>query len=317
MQRRSPNRPKALKLLQTYTACFAAGDSVLATLSKDVVVWDVAGRAKRYRVHPVSHPSHCDFNADGSRLAVKTTSGKIVTLHAKDGSDVRVIDDGSEGEGANLMYSPCSTFIVDGSWEGSLSVRDASTGTTEFRRQIEGEMVTAVCTDATRQTWAIHHCRKSPTESSRPDYVSLWRWPFREPKVFEHRRRFVRAFALSTDGSLIAMCAHVPKKGYHVTVHSVSGFESIASLWLDESALVKEIRWSPDRKEFAIVRREGFLFYRYPELALVANFELKYASDLVYAHTGRSVALSGWECGLLLDREAIQPLSSGHAAGDA
>jgi hypothetical protein len=130
----TPSQRNPLKLQKTYTACFAPDDSVLATLSKDVVVWDIAERKKRYRVHPVSHPSHCDFDRLGSRLALKTTSGVIATIDAKDGSDVRVLDNGSDGEGANLMYSLCSKFIIDGSWEGSLIVRDSVTGAIEFRR---------------------------------------------------------------------------------------------------------------------------------------------------------------------------------------
>jgi WD40 repeat protein len=304
MRRSSPKRSKPMRLLVTYAACFARDDSMLATLSKDVVVWDVEKRAKRYRVHPVSHPSDCDFNPRGSRLAVKTTHGAMLTLDAKDGSDVRVIADGSEGEGTRLMYSPCSEFLVDGSWAGSLTVRDASTGAIEFRRQGEGEMVEDVCADATRQTWAIHHCHQYP--SRRPDYVSLWTWPFREPKLFELMSQDIHAFALSADGKLIAACARVYGKGHHLTIHSVLSFEIVASLWLDEAPYVKGLCWSPDGKELAFVRKGGFSFYRFPELSLAATFELKYAADIAYVSTGRSVVLCDWECGLLLDREAIQ-----------
>jgi hypothetical protein len=133
MDRSSPKRSKPFRLLVTYTACFARDDSMLATLSRDVVVWDVEKRAKRYRVHPLKHPSHCDFDGHGSRLALKTTYGAIVTLDSKDGSDVRVIADGSEGEGTRVMYSPCSEFLVDGSWEGgSVTVRDAAPARSSF-----------------------------------------------------------------------------------------------------------------------------------------------------------------------------------------
>lgn len=317
MRDSTPNHLKPLKLRQTYTACFSADDSVLATLSKDVVVWDVARRAKHYRIHPVSHPSHCDFNADASRLAVKSTSGKIVTLAANDGSDVHVVDGGSDGEGSNLLYSPCSKYLVDGSWNGSLTVRDASTGTVEFRRRCEGEMVIAVSRDDAGQTWAVHHRHKHPDGSSQPDYVSLWEWPFRQPKIFEHTSRFIRAFGLSLDGRGIATCAQVHKKGYHLTVHSASDFKCAASLWLDEASSVKKIRWSPGGKELAVVRRDGFSFYRLPDLALAATLELKYAADVAYAHDGQSVALSGWECGLLLRRGSIQSVAAGDASPPA
>jgi hypothetical protein len=87
--------------------------------------------------------------------------------------------------------------------------------------------------------------------------------------------------------------------------------EIVASCWLDEAPYVLQLCWSPHGQELAYVRQGGFSFYRFPELSLAATFELEYAADIAYASTGRSVALCDWECGLLLDREAIQPLSSG------
>src|SRR3954451_17577254 len=115
MHRSSQSHPKPLKLLQTHSSCFSADDSMLVTFARDVVVWDVQKRAKRYRVHPISYPSDCDFDPAGTLVAIKTTAGEILTLHAADGSTAQVVDEGSEGEGANLMYSACSRFIVDGS----------------------------------------------------------------------------------------------------------------------------------------------------------------------------------------------------------
>ncbi len=214
------------------------------------------------------------------------------------------------------MYSPCSWFLVDGSWEGSLTVRDASTGKVEFQRQRENEMVKAVCTDAARRKWAIHHCHKHPN-TNKPDYVSVWKWPFDQPEVFEYASSFICAFALSVDGRLLATCAQVHKKGYHLTVHAASDFRIVAELWLDETSYVKEVCWSPDGAELAVVRRDGFSFYRYPDLSLTTVFELKYAADVAYNGNGQLVALSGWEMGILQRRDAIPSSSPGQQAGDA
>ena len=46
---------KPLKLLRSYKAQFSRTGSMLVTLSRDFVVWDVERRAKRYRAHPFSH----------------------------------------------------------------------------------------------------------------------------------------------------------------------------------------------------------------------------------------------------------------------
>lgn len=307
MPRSNPAEFKPLNLLRTYTACFSADDSLLATLAKDVVVWNVALRSKRYRIHPVKHPSSCDFNRDATHLAIKTTSGRIVTVNARRGDDVRIIDRGSEGEGCNLLYSPCSKFLIDGTWTGSLVARDARTGAVEFQRDGKNEMVKAVHADTGRRTWAVHHCHKCHTGPPQPDYISVWKWPFRKPKIFKHASPFIRAMALSPNAKVIATCAMARPKGYHLTIHTTAHFDVCAELWLDMESHLKQICWSPDGREIVIVRKHEVLFYRFPELALTARFELKYASDVAYSRSGQYTALCGWEGGLLMERAAIQP----------
>jgi hypothetical protein len=121
----------------------------------------------------------------------------------------------------------------------------------------------------------------------------------------EHTSPFIWGFALSTDGKLIATCALVPGKGHQLTVHSASDFEVVTTLRLKEAGHVTEICWSPDGQELAVVRRDGFLFYRYPDFTLTGKFGLKYAADIAYSRSGEYVALSDWECGMLVDRKVI------------
>ncbi len=304
-------RLNGIKLLRAYTVCISGDDSTLATLSRDVVLWDISAGAKRCRVHPVTHPSSCDFNGDGSRLAIKTTSGMIVSIETLTGEDSYVIADGREGEGANLKYSCCSQYLVDGSWRGSVIVRDATTGEAAFSRRREGEMVKAVATDVERQIWAIHHSYKSRTGSPRPDYISVWTWPFQEPRIFQHKSRFVRGMAVSSDGLLLATCAWVPSEGYHLTLHWLSDFELVSSAWMEEAAGVRKVVWSPRNTEIAVVCRDGFIFYETSDLAPTAEFALESASDAAYSNADGLIALGGWSSGRLLAREAISSPSPG------
>jgi WD40 repeat protein len=317
MPRRGSSEVKPLKLLSTYTASFTRDDSVLVTLAKDVVVWDVAKRAKRYRVHPVSHPSKCDFNADGNRLAVKTTAGKIITLDARDGAGVQVVDEGSDGEGANVLYSPCSEYLVDGSWTGSLNVREAKSGALAFRRERDGEMVVRVCRDGTGRVWAVQHSRKVVTDlPPKPDYVSVWAWPFGQPRVFEHTSHLLQGVALSPDGASVATCARVLGKGYHLTVHSAADFEVRESFWMDEdNGYVRQVRWAPDGTELAVVHKGGVTFYRYPGFVVAGQFKSTYPADVAYSGDGRLIAVSDWQSGVLAERGAIGSGASGGGAG--
>jgi hypothetical protein len=50
------------------------------TLARDSSLWDIASRKKTWRAHPFSNPSDAAFSPKGDMIAVKSTSGQIVTL---------------------------------------------------------------------------------------------------------------------------------------------------------------------------------------------------------------------------------------------
>src|SRR5690349_17214543 len=101
---------KPLKLQRCYEVAFSDSGSFLVTLSRDVVVWDVESRSKRFRVHPFSHPSHCSARPDGSQLVVKSTAGQIALLDAQTGELLRMLDEAKDNEGSNIVYSSCGEY---------------------------------------------------------------------------------------------------------------------------------------------------------------------------------------------------------------
>ena len=102
-------------------------------------------------MHPVSHPSHADFSPAGDLLAVKDTSGEIVVL-AADSLEVLAQHDGRPwGEGAEVIFSPCGAYLVDGSWNGDLVVREAISGHVVWHERGNG-LGRVTCTPD-RMTW--------------------------------------------------------------------------------------------------------------------------------------------------------------------
>src|SRR5262245_37551238 len=111
-------------------------------------------------------------------MAVKSTSGQIVVLDAQCGQTVVDFENAEDGEGSNLRYSPCGSYIVDGTWSGLLSVRRASSGSREFVQDFR-DIIRSVHGLDDGKHWVIAHGAKATSDDQPPlNYFSVWRWPF-------------------------------------------------------------------------------------------------------------------------------------------
>ena len=176
---------KSLKLQSCYNLSFSGNGELLVTLPRNIVVWDVAARTKRFRVHPLSNPSHCDVDPSGEIMALKNTSGQIALINANDGSFILMLDSSKNNEGFNILYSPCGQYLSRWILGWGLTVRSAITGNAEFQKVFPHEMIAHVI--RTRDnTWFIVHQPKTNAYDKPPDraYVSVWSWQFTSPIDF-------------------------------------------------------------------------------------------------------------------------------------
>jgi hypothetical protein len=189
---------KPWKIGTSYAVAFSRDGRMLATLGRDVSVWDLALKSKMVRSHPFSHPSDAAFSPDQRHLAVKSTSGQIVVIDTQSGLTVVDFKNAADGEGSNLQYSFCGAYIVDGSWGGRLSVRRVDSGAHEFVQDFGGEGIRSVHRSADGQHWIIAHVLKATSDDQPPppDYFFIWAWPFRRggyrimpERVRSHDRR--------------------------------------------------------------------------------------------------------------------------------
>lgn len=291
---------KPLKLLRSYKTEFSRTGSLLVTLSRDVVVWDVERRAKRYRVHPFSHPSDSSIHPNEARIVVKNTAGQIALLDADDGMLIRLLESAKGNEGSNILHSLCGEFVVDGSWNGRFTVRSATSGKVVFQKEFPGEMITKIASSTKGDRWFVVHQPKAVSREASlgPAYISIWTWPLTSPAEFlKSTESAINALSVSPDGRHICMVGHDS-----ISVMTLAERRIVCSVPYKFGGTAFVAKWSPDSREIATIQGHSFVFYDASTLEKRKSIELQYASDIAYSPDGSQIALGAWESGLLIDR---------------
>lgn len=298
---------KPLKIGTSYAVVFSGDGRLLAALGRDVWVWSLASRAKVVRSHPFSHPSDAAFSPDQQHLAVKSTSGRIVVVDAQSGQTVVGFDNAGDGEGSNLLYSPCGEFIVDGTWGGRLSVRRASSGAREFVQDFQGESIRRIHSCHGGRRWVVAHGLKATADDRPPppDYFSVWAWPLRAGArtVLPGRIPFSRSSALSNDGTFLAVVHGAPPST--LSVFQLGDGACVGTTAVQSGGTGSALGWSPDGQLIGSVQDGKVVFYAWPGLTKRHELPLAYPSDVTFSPHGDAVALGSWQAGWLLAADAI------------
>ncbi len=293
---------KLLKIKKSYSVTFSPDGTLLATMGRYVSVWDVAKGRKKFRCNPLRHPSHLCFSPSGKQLAVKGTSGHIFIIDSETGEAVSDFMNLEDGEGANPQYSSCGEYLVDGSWNGRLFVRRASTGGIEFAQDFPGEMITRIHSAKEGQLWVVEHSPVATTSNLplAPDYFSLWSWPFRVNSClfFPRRISFVRLSAVTRDGSLLAVVHGTPP--VTLAVYRMSDGTEAGSVSIEAGGMGNGLSWSPDGRYIGLAQSKGAVVYEADKLKPVRDFSVPYASDIAFATQGNLLAIGSWQAGLVI-----------------
>ena len=225
---------KPLKIGPSYELAFSADGDRLTAVSRNVGIWDLSKRSKVVRVHPFSHPDSVDFSPDGANLAAKNTSGHIVVISAETGETIISFKNTRDGEESNLCYSSCGEYLIDGTWDGSLSVRRADSGEREFLEEFRQEMIVGIYRSDSGNRWIVAHHQKwtagMPVDEPFTAYFSTWDWPFRKGgyRVFLKNIQAHDSSAITSDGALLAIIEDVnPRK---LSVYEVATGVSVGSV---------------------------------------------------------------------------------------
>lgn len=290
---------RPLKLQKCYEVAFSEDGELLVTLSRDVVGWDVETRSKRFRAHPFSHPSSCAIHPDGSRIVVKNTRGQIALLDAADGTLIRTLNQEKESEGSNIVFSACGAYIIDGSWNGLLTLRSAMTGEISFRREFPGEMIILIARSRSgKQLFVVHQPKAVGNEPPASSYITIWTLPFTAPSgLLKFQKLRINDVAISPDGTRLCL------QGRDViTVVRIADGRILGSTTFQSGGSGFAVAWSPDGGEIASVQDGCIVFHCAETMEQLHAVEVKYPSDVSYAPSGKVVALGAWTSGVLIER---------------
>lgn len=107
------------------TVCTADG-GMFVCVGRRVNGFDAGNCQRILSARPFPHASNSDFSPDNKQLAVKHTNGRIVILKVATGDVLRDYKNPTEGEGCEVYFSPDGRDLVDGSWDGLISIRKTS-----------------------------------------------------------------------------------------------------------------------------------------------------------------------------------------------
>jgi WD40 repeat protein len=287
-----------------YSVCFSDNGELLVCLGRNVVVIDVPSRTRISTSHPLSHPSKAAFSPNGSMLAVKATSGRIVVLDPRSGDVLFDHCNQNDGEGGEARFSPDGEALVDGSWDGAFTLREAGDSPILSREHFPGEMISRLTHDKTRLTWLIEHSPIVQAGEARPraGFVTLRSWPFTPGAGRNLSFGFdMKNATLSPDGQNFCFI-ETPAFRLHVARIS-DGAVFASSEPFDHGGTGNEIAWSGDGVHIASVQAGKFVFYRAADLAPTGEVASQYPSSISFRPGAQEVALGSWST------SAIVPLS--------
>lgn len=298
----------SMKFPKGYRVRFSDDGNLLVCLGRNIVVIDVAARQRLSTSHPFSHPSHASFSPDGSKLAIKNTSGRIVVIDPRSGEVLYDHKNQKDGEGSEVHFASNGNELVDGSWNGVLTVRDAIEGDIVSRELFPGEMIRPITTDQNRNTWLIGHSPKiAPGETIQsPDYMTLRAWPLSKTaiRVFSLTDCVVSP-TLSPDGQYFCFLDSLVNGNLTVARTSDGSILAHSEPTAVSGGTGWALEWSPDGQFIASVQDRKFVFYSSSNLEPVGEVPSPYPSSMSFRPGAADIALGSWNASTIAPLDAV------------
>ena len=292
------------RLPMSYETVCTADGRMFVCVGRRVNGFDLENCQRILSARPFPHASHSDFSPDNKELAVKYTNGRIVILDLATGDVMRDYKNQKEGEGSEAFFSPDGQELVDGSWNGLISIRKLS-GPGVSTKQFPGEMIDRISHDSQKRSWLIQHRKKVQPGQQWPDYdyLVLHRWPLfeRKQKVFSFDY-YLQSATISPDGSRICLiCRRRGGGNWWMQVVRASDSKIIAintEIKIDGTG--SELAWSTDSNLVGSVQKRRFVFYRASDLVTLGELPCQYPSSICFLPKDDLVVLGTWNSSALV-----------------
>ncbi len=306
---------KPLNLGAADSVLYSSNGERLAVRSAQLSVWDLKKQARLWRANPVPYLNYAAFSPDGARLAVKSTTGQIAVVNATNGKAICDFRNKKDGEGCNLVFSPCGDYVVDGTWEGRLLVRASATGKVELELEFPNEMIHDLYAVDNGSKWIVMH---NPTpagddDEPPPPYFSVWKWPFgkKSSDKIQLREQGYFTTALSPDGKYFAFdSSFVPKKP-SIDILALGNGKTVASIARARDDRIEKLSWSADGKLLGVVKENSVVVYSAETWQPIAEQEVADATDIAFSPSGDTIAIGARKATVIAWNELIS--SAGEA----
>jgi WD40 repeat protein len=292
-----------IKLKTAFEIAFSpAEDHVAFFGARDVSVLSLPASTRLFSVHPIAYPSHIDFSPDGSRLVVKSTSGRAIILNARTGETLLDFRNQKEGEGSAALFSSCGRYVVSVSWHGLFSVRNGASGELVFSDVTKECMLNDLSAPCDRRFFvhSIGHRPPSDSEPPPPETVVLQPWPIERNNRRELPQRwsFIGALQVSPSGRLLAVIHGAPPKT--LDVYDIERSQIVASRSVPSGGTGCSIGWSSDERLLGISVADRCLVLETPKLTVRHELALRYACHVSFSPSSRLLALGSWSTSFIV-----------------
>lgn len=295
-----------MKLGKSYCVKFSPDGMQLAIISGCISLWNTSTAQCVFTIKSMKDPSDVVFSPDGCLLVIKNTRGRMIVVNTKDGSVINILEKGGH-EGCVPCFSTCGRFLVDGSWDGHLKVRDVSSGDLLWSKCFKGEMISSICHLADSSQWIMLHTKIATTdnESPLPGYLSFWKNTLPQLELIRtvnHNIAFIQEFNISPDNKNIAVTYGAPP-------------DTLAVLDLDDGRILRQASTNPGGSGgglvcsvqgiIALVEQDSVGLYKADTLERIKNLNIPYASSVDWSSDGQFLAVGSWENGFVYETKKL------------
>ena len=289
---------------KSYQLRFTPDGSALVAFARDLAFWSISLHKKIAFGHRLKNIAFVDVSPTGRSALLKSTSGAMCVLSLPELNTTQSFATKSESEGCQALYSPCGDYIVDGSLNGSLTVRNLNTAELSVQDRHIGTSIVSLCSTADRMLFAYvaQPISKNRIDPPQPSYIVLRRWPFdlHEAEIIQGNWGYVLAISLSPNGGKLAVL-RIHKSGeFTLAVHGLSGDLKVQSRTVLWGGTNYSLAWSPNEATIACVESGQISLFDSTTMSPVAKQSVPYPSHVEFSPNGELLAIGSWEQGLVV-----------------
>jgi hypothetical protein len=291
-------RSPGFRIRSSYETVFSGDGQHLLVVGRDIVLWRVRDRVRLRSTRKLAHPSSIDFAPDAGGFIAKNAAGELVRFDTATFAPQAWHSPPGHDEGAGPVYVN-DVSIVDGSWEGTIRMRDPRDLLPRIIWSDNNSMVTRIARCGTRWAALVKARHTHPKFELGADKVLLGD-VLGEPPLWSPPRtwRFLRGMALSPAADRLAVLSGAPARDLEIVETSTGS--TIAAATADAGGTGGHLAWSSDGTILVVAEAGGFSFRSTLNLREMGWFPSRYAAHASFAPDGSLICLGDWKEGAVL-----------------